>query len=209
MGTTEPVDKGATLCIFAKPPVAGQVKTRLAASVGDGRAAELAGAFLADCWAVPWPRRVLATTDATHDFGFDAERWSQGSGDLGARIERILARAGRGIAIGADSPGFPEAALHDAAAALTRGHAALGRSRDGGFWLLGLPRCPEGLLSGLPWSTPETAEATACRLRERGFQVHEVAPWFDIDDAADLAHFQQAVSPERAPRTWSVLSGQG
>ena len=38
----------AMICIFAKPPVAGQVKTRLAAAVGDLRSAELAQAFLDD-----------------------------------------------------------------------------------------------------------------------------------------------------------------
>ena len=207
MGTTTPIDKGVTLCIFAKPPRPGQVKTRLAASVGPAQAAVLAAAFLGDCWAVPWPRRVLATTEPAFDFGLGAERWDQGPGDLGARIARILRRAAPAIAIGADGPGFPESALTEAAAALSRGEAALGRARDGGFWLLGLPHCPEGLLDGLPWSTEQTGDATERRLVERGFHVHAVAPWFDIDDAADLAHFQRVVPVRRAPRTWSVLGG--
>jgi len=209
LGTVVPIDKGVTLCIFAKPPRPGQVKTRLAASVGTVRAAALASAFLADSWAVPWGRKIIATPEPDFDFGLGAERWDQGSGDLGARIARILGRAAPGIAIGADSPGFPLAALCDAAAAVGRGEAALGRARDGGFWLLGLPRCPEGLLADLPWSTDGTAEATELRLEARGFRVHRVDPWFDIDDADDLAHFRRRVPVGHAPQTWSALGGQG
>ena len=205
LNTSGGVDKRATLCLFAKPPIAGRVKTRLAAEVGAVRAAELAAAFLADCWHVQWPKRVLATTDASFDFGFDAERWSQGEGDLGARIERILRRAGLGIAIGADSPGFPLGALDDANEALLAGNAAMGRALDGGYWLLGLPECPEGILADLPWSSATTADATEARLRLWGFEVHQVDPWFDIDSGSDLDHFRRRVPRARAPRTWSVL----
>ena len=205
MDTTPLHDKGPTLCVFAKPPIPGQCKTRLAATVGASRASELAAAFLADTWDVRWPSKILATTDAAYDFGLGADRWAQGTGDLGARLESILRRAGGGVAIGADSPGFPPEALIRATEALRRGEAAIGRTTDGGFWLIGLPHVPAGLFADLPWSSPRTAEATVARLRGFGFEVGEVAQWFDIDEAADLEVFRGRVARHEAPRTWSVL----
>ena len=114
----------AMICIFAKPPVAGQVKTRLAAAVGDLRAAELALAFLDDTVeavrALPWASAALATPSA---FASTLPILLQGEGDLGARIERILraalAQAPAAIAIGADAPALPRRLL-EAAAALGR-----------------------------------------------------------------------------------------
>lgn len=44
--------------------------------------------------------------------------------------------------------------------ALESADAVLGPSEDGGFYLLGLRRIPEGLLDGLPWSVAETFERT-------------------------------------------------
>src|SRR3954463_9372687 len=43
---------GIPVCIFAKPPVPGRVKTRLASTVGADLAAELAAAMLQDVWSV-------------------------------------------------------------------------------------------------------------------------------------------------------------
>ena len=54
------------ICIFAKPPVAGEVKTRLAAVLGPERAAALAQAFIDDTIAamrkLPWAQVALAST---------------------------------------------------------------------------------------------------------------------------------------------------
>ena len=53
------------LCVFAKPPRVGEVKTRLAPALGAEGAARLARAFLLDTWAlvtrVPWATPVLAS----------------------------------------------------------------------------------------------------------------------------------------------------
>lgn len=186
-----------TLCVFAKPPRAGQVKTRLAAAIGDAQAAALARAFFGDTWStatsLPWARAVLATTDPAADEWAGTECapvWPQGRGDLGERLERILRRALRetpaALAIGTDTPGLPAALFSEARSALRRADAVLGPCEDGGFYLLGLRRCPRGLLRGLPWSAPDTFERTASRLRERGLTATAISPWFDVDRPRDL-----------------------
>jgi uncharacterized protein len=208
----------ATLCVFAKPPRAGQVKTRLAEAVGMLQAAALARAFLEDTWgaasALPWARAVLATTgpDAVERLrSRGAPVWQQGGGDLGERLERVLRRALRetalALAIGMDTPGLPPALLSEARIALRRADAVLGPCEDGGFYLLGLRRCPPGLLRDLPWSTADTFQRTAARLRERGLETAVISPWFDVDRPADLECLRALVARGElhAPRTARAL----
>ncbi len=204
------------VCIFAKPPVAGAVKTRLA---DPAYAAELARAFLVDtCAAVrslPWADAILATTGAL-DRELAAELavsvWLQGDGDLGARLERVLRRAlassDTAIAIGADSPGLPRDRFDQARAALLTTDAVLGPSEDGGFFLLALRRCPEGLLADLPWSRSDTFGATLARLHERGLSTTVLDPWFDVDRPADLDRLRSLIASRAvaAPETQRVLA---
>lgn len=193
----------ATVCIFAKPPEPGRVKTRLAPALGEHGAADLARAFLADtCRAVrtlPWASPILATTGPLDDaLAGDLPQWPQGEGDLGARLERVLARAlsegPRAIAIGTDSPGMPTALLDAAHDALDSVDAAIGPTDDGGFYVLALRRCPPGLLAGLPWSQPDTFARTLERLRASGLSVRVLAPWFDVDHPEDLERLRTMLS---------------
>ena len=126
----------ARVCVFAKPPRPGRVKTRLVSALGEEGAAELAGAFLRDTLAqvqaLPWADPVVATTG---DLGALApagvETWLQGEGDLGQRIERVMRRAladrEQAVALGADTPGLPVRLLEQGRAALTAGHQIRGR----------------------------------------------------------------------------------
>lgn len=207
------------ICVFAKPPRPGQVKTRLAERIGDSQAAELAQAFLRDTWALasslPWASAVVATTDETGDhLGLQGRPriWLQGDGDLGQRIERImrraLAEADFAIAVGADTPGLPERLLVEASRELTKTEAVLGPSEDGGFYLLGLRRCPSGLLEHLPWSEAVTFAATHTRLEERGLAVQVLEPWFDVDRPDDLERLRNAIASGtlHAPATARLLA---
>src|SRR5438067_363458 len=89
-----------TVAVFAKAPVAGQVKTRLAAVCGAEYAARFAEACLADLLdrlAAAEAQRLLAFTPDTAKEYFAAlarERYElvpQSEGDLGRRLERFLA----------------------------------------------------------------------------------------------------------------------
>lgn len=214
------MDRPVPLCVFAKPPRPGSVKTRL--DLGREPSALLAHAFLRDTWATVrsqlWARPILVTTDGTaEDFGLkqDTEVWLQGGGDLGERLERVLARAlqhgADAIVIGADTPGLPPRFLVQARRALRRAEAVLGPCEDGGFYLLGLTRCPPGLLRDLPWSSAETFIQTLGRLCEWGMTVRVLEPWFDVDRAADLHRLRGLIEREEisAPETASALARIG
>jgi rSAM/selenodomain-associated transferase 2/rSAM/selenodomain-associated transferase 1 len=187
--------------------------------MGSDGAAALARAFLLDTWAtvtaVPWATPVMASTEADPEVlgvGSDTVVWLQGEGDLGARMERVLSRAlGRGpwaIAIGTDSPGLPLGLLDAAREALQEADAVLGPTPDGGYYLLGLRRCPTGLLAELPWSQPDTLRATRQRLEEHGLEVRILTPFFDVDEPGDLRRLWAFLDqvPEAAPQTRRVLA---
>ncbi len=206
----------STVVVLAKAPVAGEVKTRLAPPA---RASALARAFLVDTFAalrsVAWADPVLATTAAI-DPALTAELaapiWMQGDGDLGARIERVLRRAlaaaPRAIAMGADTPGLPTTVIDRANEALRTADAAIGPTEDGGFYLLALRTCPDGLLAGLPWSRADTFEATLARLRERGLTTVVLDAWFDVDRPADLERLRGLLAARvvNASATWRALN---
>jgi hypothetical protein len=206
-----------TLCVFVKPPKAGQVKTRLVPVVTPVEAAELAMAFFADTLALArscdWARVVVACDGDPSALALapDIAVWSQGSGDLGERMEHVLSRAladsSAAIAIGTDSPGLPRRFLEAAQLHLAEHDSVLGPSADGGYYLIGLRRCPAGLLQGLPWSVPTTRERTSARLRSLGFSVSETDPWFDVDVPADLARLAELIREKKilAPATAQML----
>lgn len=189
----------ACVCVFAKPPIPGQVKTRLAVRFGDVEAARLAEAFLSDTLAsvasLKWVRAVIASTAVMPSRFNSCGVWLQGDGDLGVRLERILSRAlghaPAAIALGADSPGLPVRFLDEACARLQHFDAVLGPCDDGGFYLLGLRTCPPGLLDGIHWSAATTWSETRQRLRSAGLSLTILPAWFDIDRPEDLDRLEQ------------------
>ncbi len=210
------MDREARFCVFAKPPIAGQVKTRLAQVIGAEPAAQLAQAFLEDTCAmlqrVPWGAVVVALSDGPQTFAVaGTELWSQGEGDLGERIERVLRRAltrtPLAFALGADTPGLPIELLEQARNALQDHDAVLGPAEDGGFYLLGLRSVPQGLLGGLPWSSTTTLVRTRARLIERGLRVALLPDWFDVDHVTELKRLQAMLidGTLHAPRTLEAL----
>ena len=204
------------ICIFAKAPQPGRTKTRLARDIGDAAAARLAEAFLLDTWhkavelAATSGARVVLVLDGDPDtispLVSAAQVVAQGTGDLGARLERALMReleaAPWAVAIGTDSPTLPVRLIARACERLAGGAAAvLGPCDDGGFYLLGLRQCPRGMLANLPWSSRDTCAATARRLEEQRFDVERLDAWYDVDEASDLERLRAelaagAIAPE-------------
>jgi uncharacterized protein len=197
------VDRSCCICVFAKPPEPGNAKTRLVPAMGEHGAAALAEAFLQDTWMavapLPWARAVIASTAPFRPSGLEGlpEIWLQGEGDLGARLERIFRRAlsesDCAFALGADSPGLPPRLLEQARDTMREADAVIGPCEDGGFYLLGLRRCPAGLLAEIRWSESDTFEQVRARLQQGGLRVSILDPWFDVDRPEDLEKLRKKI----------------
>ena len=183
------------------------MKTRLIPQLGPETTVKVAEAFLADTltvvneayWAIP----ILASTGTValaSQYGLwvwkqstmnrrDVKVWLQGEGTLGDRLTRILDKAiatyGTGIALGADIPGLPYHCLANARTALLEADAVIGPTYDGGFYLLGLNRCPDGLLDDIPWSQSDTYEKTIEKLKAHNMSVVVLPYHWDIDYPED------------------------
>ena len=202
-----------TLQVFAREPVAGEVKTRLARSVGERGAADVYAELVTLCldaaaeakrrgsvarvelWCTPGDRAPrCAEWAAQRGFELRAQR----EGDLGTRMREAmataLARGERVILVGTDCPGIDADVLAAAAAALDEHDAVLVPAVDGGYVAIGLAR-PLDVFADIPWSTSEVAAATRRRLAAAGARWSELPALRDIDDAEDLAWWRGQGQP--------------
>lgn len=190
--------------VFAKAPVPGTVKTRLAPRHGAEGAAALhvelvERALEVACAAAVGPVELCCAPDATHPFfAVCAARHGvvlapQGTGDLGARMHRALGRAiasgaSRAVLIGTDCPVMTPAYLAGAATALAESAPiVLGPAEDGGYVLVGArDRVPDALFDRIEWGTADVLATTRLRLADAGLDWHELATLWDVDHPADV-----------------------
>lgn len=198
-----------TLLVVAKAPEPGRAKTRLAASVGDAVAAEIAAAALLDTLdavaAAPVANRVVAMTG-------DLDR-AAGAGEIGHRLRSFTVIPQRGedfadrlanahadaadgfpvLQIGMDTPQVTAELLTDCARRLMAAPAVLGLAHDGGWWVLGVaaPAMAECLRT-VPMSQPDTGTLTLKALRDNNIDVTPVPRLADIDVLGDVAAVRQA-----------------
>jgi rSAM/selenodomain-associated transferase 1 len=202
-------DYRARVLVFAKAPVAGQVKTRLIPVLGDQGAAalhrRLVRRTLGVVSRVDGAEGVLCCApDARHGFfRAQAARYgvrlrSQRGQDLGARMAHAMGWAlaqGPGVVlIGSDCPGLTARDLSEAIAALRAGcDAVLGPALDGGYVLIGLRRYSPRVFEAVPWGSARVLDLTRARLQGLGWCWQELAPHRDLDRSQDLACFPQWV----------------
>jgi uncharacterized protein len=193
--------------MFAKYPVPGTTKTRLAQSIGDESAARLSGAFTRDLiqrFRNIADRFVLAATPRSKNAAdwFQMQLQGQGEvnfqpeGSLGDRIAwffetQFEAGADRIVLIGSDSPDLPMTIVQDAFRQLESTAAVVAPSDDGGFVLLGLscfsnPGDVSDALRQVSWSTETTCAETCQALEDAGAPPTLLATWHDVDTIDDL-----------------------
>lgn len=210
--------------VLAKAPVPGQVKTRLGASVGHDRAAELAAAAFLDTLDLveevfPEGARVLALAGdleaATHGAEI-TERlgsWTvlpQRGATFGERIahahEDLHAATGAPVVqIGMDTPHLPADLLRAAAAGLAAHDGVLGMAEDGGWWVLALtdPRHAR-LLRDVPTSVSDTGARTLAALSGT-VSMTSVPATYDVDETDDADRAAADAPHTRFAAAWREL----
>jgi glycosyltransferase A (GT-A) superfamily protein (DUF2064 family) len=62
----------------------------------------------------------------------------------------------------------------------------MGPTADGGYYLIGARGAAEGIFDEIPWSTDAVARVTLERAGALGLTVHQLPPWYDVDDVDSL-----------------------
>ena len=206
MTSSAPRAERCGVAVFAKAPVPGLVKTRLAGLLGaDGAAALHAGLV----------RHALATAvasgvgdvelwcapDERHEFfarcaaDFSARLRVQQGADLGSRMaaafEDAFARERRLVLIGSDCPALAPADLAAAATALHGNDAAIAPAEDGGYVLIAMARSVPEIFTGIAWGTAAVMRQTRARLAAAKISWVEMPTSWDVDRPEDYARLQR------------------
>ena len=204
-----------TVLVVAKAPEPGRAKTRLAATVGDRVAADIAAAALLDTLdavaAAPVAARVVAFTgDLDAAAGAEEirqrlasftviEQRGDGFADRLANAHADAADRAGGhpvLQIGMDTPQVSAELLAACARRLLAAPAVLGLACDGGWWVLGV-RTPVAAecLRTVPMSQPDTGELTLKALHDSGIDVALVDRLADFDFVDDVEVVRDACGP--------------
>jgi len=189
------------LIIFARDPVPGQVKTRLAASISNHAAAELYSAMLQDVLKsatmlhnitpiIFWANETIPELEYLPTA---ATSYLQSDGDLGKRMAHAFDTAfSTGFdsccIIGSDAPGLPADYIVQAFKTLEYSQldVVFGPATDGGYYLIGMRRVQLPLFNDIPWSCQQTLEKSCQKASDFGITYALLPEWQDIDTLDDL-----------------------
>lgn len=198
------------LLIFAREPVLGRVKTRLAASIGPAAAlatyrellaltarAVAAAQVPATVWLAEAPAPPADPTQPRPEWPGLPWRVQPLADSLGERMsyafaEAFAAGAARVLIIGTDCPGLTADLLRDAFNQLTTHDLVTGPAADGGYYLLGMKQLHSILFNNKQWSTATVLADTLADAAELGLRVAQLPTLSDIDSAHDLAAWRNS-----------------
>ncbi len=200
-----------TLGIFLKAPRRGEVKTRLAKTIGDSKALSAYRQLVERQMAIlpsGWDTRIHYTpTNALQGMqswlGSSYPYQAQSEGNLGQRLSQAVSlhfknHATPLLLIGADCPWLDSPTLESAADALEHADVVLGPAHDGGYYLIGLNSNQPSLFDAIDWSTESVFLQTLERASKAGLSVFLLDPKHDVDSREE---WELALSnfPELAP----------
>lgn len=193
--------------VFAKAPIAGEVKTRLLSSMD---AQETTALYERLIWhslntavrSNVGPVELWCAPSTDHPFfkdcagRFRIELHPQTEGDLGRRMadafQKALKKADAALLMGADCPSLSPDDLKEAARYLSQGNqAVIGPAEDGGYVVIGLQQYEPSLFEGISWGTGAVLEETRQRLGRLGWNWHELPEKWDVDRPEDVERLRR------------------
>lgn len=189
------------LIIFIRNPVIGQVKTRLAKTVGDEKALQVYELMLAhthdNCCKLSCDKFVYYSDQPPKNDLWENDLFikrMQTTGNLGEKMARAfkdLFDEGykQLIIIGSDCLELTSGILEDAFGSLGQSDVVIGPSTDGGYYLLGMNRLIPELFINKQWSSSSVMEDTLADLAVLNISYTQLIPLTDIDEEKDLPEF--------------------
>lgn len=197
---------------FAKWPIPGHVKTRLAKEIGDDKALQahielmsyvakaLSGVegvrhtvYFDRELGSPPPGWLLALNDCAPDIGFAR----QSGDDLGARMlnaaHENLAVFDSVVIVGSDCPSVDRHYVEAAFEKLRDHDLVLGPAEDGGYVLIGFSRIEAGLFNGLIWGSDQVLKQTSANASRLGMTLALLDVRWDVDEYEDFIRWKSSV----------------
>ncbi|MBV6472793.1 MAG: hypothetical protein JPMHGGIA_01054 [Saprospiraceae bacterium] len=184
------------LIVFVRNPVAGKVKTRLAAEVGNEKALAIYLELLAItrnlALEFDGPRYLYYSEALEAGDAWPAEHFNkrvQQGNSLGDRMHsalcEVLACHAAALLIGSDCPALRLSDLSDASASLRDADLVLGPAADGGYYLIGMKRPHACAFEGITWSSPGVLDQTLAVLDDEGLKWSLLRKLRDVDTYSD------------------------
>ena len=197
----------SVVLVFARAPLPGRAKTRLAAKLGPWRAARLQArlterALRTALGARCGPVALCCTPRTGHAFflrerrklGITLEK--QSGRDLGERMQRAAAGALRkhryAILIGVDAPELRAADLRRALRLLRSGcDIVFAPAEDGGYALVGCRRAPRPVFEHVDWGGNQVWRQTVQRLERLRLRWRALRTVWDVDRPEDFQRLER------------------
>lgn len=185
------------LIIFVKNPVLGNVKTRLAAGIGNEKALEVYMQLMSMTQTVATnvacTRHVFYSHEIENDI-WDDDKFNkhvQEGTDLGERMknafETVFALgAKKAVIIGSDCPQLKTSIVDESFQILDQKDVAIGPAKDGGYYLLGMKKLHPEFFENKEWSTDTVFEDTVLDCLEKRLIYGRLETLSDLDTIYDL-----------------------
>ena len=206
-------NKDKAVIVFARLPIEGKVKSRLAKDIGDRYAAELYRVCAEHLFS-----EVLKLKKHSIDFFLfysdknkidNVKKWagnefyfcSQISGDLGKKMQhafQLIFERGYSkiIIVGTDVPDINSGLLINAFDDLDNNDFVIGPSDDGGYYLLGTKSLQEDLFMEIEWGSETVFNDTLKRLKCKNTSIKILRKMIDIDTKKDFIRWYQKTKNE-------------
>jgi len=190
------------IAVFAKAPVAGEVKTRLVPLLGAERATRLhedlsRHALATAKQAQPSSLELWCAPDSTHPFfarcadSFGCGLREQAGSDLGERMSNAFSGSAPLVLIGSDCPALTAAHLNEAWQALSTHDVAIVPAQDGGYVLIALAQAQPALFETMAWGGRDVMAETRRRISKAGLKCKELESLWDVDRPEDYRRLEQ------------------
>ena len=197
---------------FAKWPVLGNVKTRLASSLGDEKAlyvhlelmtevlkklismkeeglkADIA-LWLNEISDDPRYMEEILTTVQQQNIALKEQKGRNLGDKMANAIADSLARYSRVIIVGSDCPNISVAALRAGSQALKDHSVVMGPAEDGGYVLIGASNFNKEIFKDVNWGKGEVLKKTVNNLKELNISYALLDESWDVDDLADYTRW--------------------
>lgn len=221
------LSKNNALVLFAKAPIAGEVKTRLQPGITPENSARLQEAMIKDSislmneinnvekiiYFLPGEKKNVFEkfTD-----GLPFHLNCQNGVDLGGKMENAfqdLFDKGffRVVVIGTDSPTLPKDHINKAFIDLNKADLVLGPSMDGGYYLIGFKQKVFPVFSPVEWGSNKVLFQTEELIKKHNLKLSLLPVHYDVDTIKDLRYLKTHLklllrSGERVPvNTMTIL----